>query len=213
MRKHFDALIQIILLILKQCIMKNLFLALVATVLFSGVSWGQKKVIDLEALGQNSTVEYKNSENLKFELKFHLGNERTTILPNLEGSNYQKVRVELYDSSKRIVHSYIDDESTNRGPNSSFNGNFMEDIPMHTAVFSEKEWWPLVLIVVACCVTAEVGSDGWSVGFDCGCIKSSSVQANVNGESFNISSVKYVPLDSNNRPIAIPTTNWSINTK
>ena len=34
----------------------------------------------------------------------------------------------------------------------------------------EDGFWPVLILIGLCCLEGEVGSDGWSVGFDCDCL-------------------------------------------
>lgn len=150
-------------------------------------------------------------KNEIFELNFNISDETTTITPLIIGDSFKKLRVEFYNSSNKIIKSYIDTENNQRGPNYQLIDNFI-NMPIKTAVFSEEEWWPLVLIIVACCVEVEVGSGGWSVGFDCDCLSSKTVTANLNGKSYDLDKIKFVPLDSNNNPINLSPKNWTLST-
>ncbi|MDO6596367.1 hypothetical protein Q4512_05535 [Oceanihabitans sp. 2_MG-2023] len=169
--------------------------------------FSKSELIDLSSINSNKTaLEYKSNNYKIISLdivKDQLG--KTTILPNLENTPFEEVRIELYNGEK-LVTSYDDNINTGNikgGPNNNFNGFNKLNEPIITYVNSKEDWWQIVVAIVMCCVQAEIGytHEGHyaSIGFDCDCFSKTegpiSHEITIKGKKYDVTSMKFIPLN------------------
>jgi hypothetical protein len=192
-------------------IMKRVILSLIAVVFFNGFNFGQNvsKVIDISELDKNSTIEYKTNV-ASFYLDVMNSEKGATFTPRIKG--YEKVKIELYGYENKLLGSYYDYASS--GPNAYNYFNYSPEFPIGTQILEKNDVWPIVIAIALCCVEASIGSDGWSVGFDCDCLEGASLKTN-NKESINdlpdltirgklykdVLRINFIPLGKNDKPI------------
>ena len=195
--------------------MKKLLLGFFATVMFATTSFAQgvAKEIDLRKLTENSTIMFKKGGDI-FDIK--VGNTNSTILePVFNSAAFNKLRVELYGADGKLLTSYVDEKGKTKGPNSDIDFTLGNGVPLASYVYTEQaEIWPLIAAIALCCVKASVGSNGWSVGFDCNCLSgklaNNTVDIKVNNKSFAVSTIQFVPLNSDGVPVPFEYKGWDV---
>ena len=130
-----------------------------------------------------------------------------------ETAVFEKLSIEFYGTSGELITSYIDEKGTTRGPNSEIDftlGN--EEMPFHTITYAQAEIWPIIAAIALCCVKASVGSNGWSVGFDCNCLIGKT-SVSINNKKFDVSRIQFVPLNSSGQDVQLDCRQWTVSAK
>ena len=181
--------------------MKHLLL-LLAAVFALNFSYAQSYQLDYGKDARASLDARKSGSTLS-SLRFAKQGDNTQIGFNFSGINASTARVQFYSNGKRVYETTTDANSG--GPSVPPAMKDTKKLLYETTVNLEEDdsWWIIVAAVVLCCVEAEVGSDGWSVGFDCDCLEGATIESNSSGIAVTadgrtyegVTAIKITPVD------------------
>jgi hypothetical protein len=161
--------------------MKHLFLFL-ATVFTFSVSFAQSYQLNYGGGDKAKLDAIENGRSVSV-LTFNQSGENTKMNFDLSGIGATTAQVRFYSNGKPVYEETTDANSG--GPSVPAALMNPKELLYEGEVTMEEDalWGIVIAAVVLCCVEAEVGSDGWSVGFDCDCLEGALSSASSGGAS------------------------------
>ena len=181
--------------------MKQLSL-IIATLFALNITYAQS--YDLTYTNGTSSLTALQGDDQVSQLNFQKEGEGTLIGVDYSGINGTSTRVVLMRNGAPVYETSAD---ASAGGPSVPPVLFETKEVVYDGVVSveQEEWvWIVVAAVVLCCVEAQVGSNGWSVSFDCDCFGSmvapapngGGITVQADGQTFeNITSMQFIPVD------------------
>ena len=143
--------------------------------------------------GESFRIVAQNGGKTTSTLKITKDKDRFNLGFDFDGiPKVSQVKVEYYKNGRKVGES-----PSMRGPNVAFDFDTEKQLVGHQTFIKNAEddaIWPAVILIALCCVEAQVGSNGWSVGFDCDCLSGIMVAGGgSNGEDLAIDELRILP--------------------
>ncbi|MCG8326956.1 MAG: hypothetical protein MI974_04680 [Chitinophagales bacterium] len=182
--------------------MKQLSL-IIATLFALNITYAQSYDL-IYTNGESSLTALQGNDQVS-QLNFQKGEEGTLIGVDYSGINGTTTRMVLISNGTPVYETSAD--ASAGGPSIPPVRFETKEVVYDGIVSVEQEDWIFTAIataIVLCCVEAQVGSNGWSVAFDCDCFGSMAAPApngggitvQADGQTFeNITAMQFIPVD------------------